>query len=507
VSGLTGRLPSPLRRPVARARLLGVLALLGYGAWIWIGVYRPFLMHEDEALYAGYARHIVLTGDLWMQDLAYVGNTLKQIPLMYWATSLSLALVGDSDLATRLPGLLATVVVVAAVFELGRLSAGRLGGLAAAVIVALSPFTVLFAPTVFLDPLAVGLGAAALLAAARGRPIPAGVLVALAAGTKLLLVSYLPLVVLTVWLAAVPRSGARRAALLVAGSFGVTFGGLLGIMAFRSAFFDLPWFLSEQYRVVGGTTLLAPGEWAARASQWAGQARHLFAGPLPTAAALAAGAVTLAALRRRHRRTDVLPALSFLFGLAYLGLLVAWRTPVYDRYLLLVVPPLALAAGVGLARLARLGQTGQGRCRRPAAAAALVLAALLVVPQAYLAATDWRGLALSSRAANGTAGYNELCRTLRESATGVEVVWHRHLSWHLAFCLQDAAIYRYYFSDPGDITQEGPRMFLALDEFDDEGIPGALAARGFSLSLVARYPTGGAPGAISLHRLDGPSGR
>src|SRR5690606_14501359 len=67
-------------------------------------------------------------------------------------------------------------------------------GLLGALLVALSPFDMLFASTAFTDPLLVALLLGAILAAAASRPGVAGVLAGLAWATKQQAILFLPLV-------------------------------------------------------------------------------------------------------------------------------------------------------------------------------------------------------------------------------------------------------------------------------------------------------------------------
>jgi hypothetical protein len=102
---------------------------------------------------------------------------------------------GATEAAARIPSLLATAFTVLLTFSLGRKLYGNGVGVLAAWLVALSPFTLLFAPTAFTDPLLVTLVIAACLAAASGRAGWAGIGMGLAIATKQQGVFFVPLVI------------------------------------------------------------------------------------------------------------------------------------------------------------------------------------------------------------------------------------------------------------------------------------------------------------------------
>lgn len=145
--------------------------------------------HHDEALYATWALQITSGADPWLAR-----TPIDKPPLFLYAVAGAMGLLGATETAARLPSLLATAFTVALTFWLGRKLYGAGTGLLAAWLVALSPFTLLFAPTAFTDPLLVALVMAACLAAAYGRAGWAGVALGLAIATKQQGVFFVPLV-------------------------------------------------------------------------------------------------------------------------------------------------------------------------------------------------------------------------------------------------------------------------------------------------------------------------
>ena len=146
--------------------------------------------HQDEALYSTWALHIA-TG----RDMLLNGFPVDKPPLFLYTLALFFKLLGPSEVVARLPGVLASTASVALVYHLARRLYGRPTALAAAALMALSPFNILFAPTALTDTLLVALVLGALCLAVEGRWTGAGVVVGLAAATKQQGLLFLPLVV------------------------------------------------------------------------------------------------------------------------------------------------------------------------------------------------------------------------------------------------------------------------------------------------------------------------
>ena len=121
--------------------------------------------HHDEALYATWALEIASGHNPWL-----VHVPIDKPPLYLYTLAGALGLLGASETAARLPSLLATIITVGLTFGLGRQLYGSTTGLLAAWLVALSPFTILFAPTALTDPLLVMLVLSACLVAVYARP-------------------------------------------------------------------------------------------------------------------------------------------------------------------------------------------------------------------------------------------------------------------------------------------------------------------------------------------------
>ena len=132
----------PLRLLVC-ATLAAILYLPALG--------RPALWEPDEGRYAEIAREMVVTHDYVTPRDNWV-RYFEKPPLVYWAEALSIKLLGANELAVRLPAALASVAEVAVTAALGEAMFGAAVGLAAAMVLGLSPLVFSFARFATLDP-------------------------------------------------------------------------------------------------------------------------------------------------------------------------------------------------------------------------------------------------------------------------------------------------------------------------------------------------------------------
>src|SRR5689334_10364039 len=144
--------------------------------------------HPDEALYASFAR-LIVSG----RDPLLSGVVVDKPPLPFYLTALSFFLLGSTEFAARLPNFYASLLSLALLFAFAR----RLYDLATAHlatwILALSPFSILFSITVFIDPLLTLLVLWGLWAVLTRQPRAAGLTFALAFATKQTALLFLPL--------------------------------------------------------------------------------------------------------------------------------------------------------------------------------------------------------------------------------------------------------------------------------------------------------------------------
>jgi hypothetical protein len=345
------------------------------------------------------------------------GFPVDKPPLFLYTLALFFRLFGPSEVVARLPGVLANTVSVALVYHLARRLYGRPTALAAAALMALSPFNILFAPTALTDPLLVALVLGALCLAVEGRWTGAGVMAGLAAATKQQGLLFLPLVV-GVGIAAtaaeaervsenslgsvIARSGATKQSLLESlrllrsarndtpkdmttalpavfqtrwRAYVLNEGPhfILGFLAavVPAILWDLarsqrPGFLQQSALSYGGLAWAAPSQWLERGQRWGDLLWYVTASP-PLNFLLVIGVPLLLLygfLWRGRDRETLLDITITSFGLLFLALHLVLDFQVWDRYLLGLVPVVLLLlarvlwrAGDGLVALAAVGTT------------------------------------------------------------------------------------------------------------------------------------------------------
>ncbi|MCL4266362.1 MAG: hypothetical protein KJ069_24365 [Anaerolineae bacterium] len=351
----------------------------------WLRVHSLFAnsFHADEALFASWARHIAS----W-KDPLLLTQTVDKPPLLFYLQALFYPVTGPVEWAARLPNFMASVWLVPLTAVLCRhlytrqnltqrrrdaengchqnlrapLRFSRINVLLPALIVACSPLAIQFSATAFTDPLLTFWLIAALVvirnpyAVNRLRitdyglpitdyrpPITSGLLFGLAVATKYQAVLFLPLVVGLGWLTGYGRAQWQRWLM-----------GLLPVLAII-LFWDMArtgsWSLwSAQIGNYGGVRLAWSWELGPRLAAWGqmwGTAVPRIL--LPVLLLLLIGlAWHTWCVDNAASRVDLLLAL-FVLGYGLLHWLTA--VPVWDRYLLPIVPIVAVLIGRGFERL------------------------------------------------------------------------------------------------------------------------------------------------------------
>ncbi len=185
-----------------------LLILLAAAAIQFHALARDVRFYPDEALFSTFARNAALDG-AWL-----LPGALDKPPLAIYADALSMHFVAASvqngvldftprlgEFAARLPGALASIVLVAVTYALAqRLYRRRWLSLWAAIFVAFSPFTAIYGASAYTDPLMLTFAALALLLMARDHWLGSGIALALAFASKQQAIFVLPLVLLIGWL-------------------------------------------------------------------------------------------------------------------------------------------------------------------------------------------------------------------------------------------------------------------------------------------------------------------
>jgi 4-amino-4-deoxy-L-arabinose transferase-like glycosyltransferase len=484
---------------------------------------------EDEALYAYWGLQVATGADPMLDD-----EPVDKPPLYPYLLALGF-LVSPSQTAgipggteapfrpaggmegwPRLPSLLASVTSVALVYALGRALYGQAAaGLLAALLLALSPFDILFASTAFTDPVMTALVLGGLLAAAKGRLGAAGVLAGLAAATKQQGLFYLPLVAAVGVLSpGQPQvQGQRRLARFWRSRgagwlwFGLGFAAMVG----GAIWWDLareqrPGFLAQSLISYGGLGPAQPRALGERAADWLALAGDFWVSPWLNALLLGLILMWLAGglvgWWARPKRIDAVLA---AFAVCYLAIHWLVGFQVWDRYLLGLVPLAAL-----LAARAVVGVGGGIRRRRwrQVYALALGLALGLALTGPVVAAT--RGELPLGGDHGAYDGIDDVAAYMRTRAEPGAVLYHYWLGYHYRFYLYSAPLRLHWYPDLADLAHDAtvyrrePR-YIAFPSWRDGGpATAALAEAGIRLEPVLETTRRDGSVSFRLYRLEGP---
>ena len=445
--------------------------------------------HSDEALYASWALAIAYGRD---RLLAWAAP--DKPPLLFYLMAVAFFILGHTEVAARLIGLMAGVVSVALMWQLGPdrpLKPVRSG--LAATAMSLSPMAILFSPTAFLDPLMVMFALASLAAVTRRRPGWAGMFLGLAAATKIQALIFLPLVLTCGIIADLSRRQDTQTktfqesqclwAVAVRFVLGLTVP-LVGVVAWDRVRGGTPFWIQQTINY-GGIRYIYAGEAMPRLMGWASFLPHFFGWPLLAVLAMGLPLLLIYDLTLAARTwAAALDLVLIAFALGYLLLHWLLAFPVWDRYIFGLVPVMCLLVG----RLAGLFVSGLAvRVRWPRAAACVAVAlvlALLVFPAVQAAQSQ-----LPVGGDHGPHdGIDDVADYLHGFPYGT-VVYDHWLGWTLRYYLWDARVYVAYFATPQALAEDvhvfgrtSPRFIVFPASESTTRIQRALAAEGAALS-------------------------
>jgi hypothetical protein len=517
----------------------------------------PFLaaypLHRDEALY-GYWARLIASG----QDPLLLTPWIDKPPLTLYLISLSFRAFGVSELSLRLPGMIAGVLLIPAVYGLAAATYDRRTGLLAALLVAASPFAILFAPTAFTDPWLALFMVVALWAAVRQRAFVAGLAVGLAIASKQQGVLVAPLVAAA--LALTPNAtpdGASPSPTSRRGRGGASAArlGVRAILGFALIFAPLTYWDSLRWHnrpsfwdrslSTYAPLMLAPlSSWGERAAAWAQQFGYLFGHPLITASvvALAAWAVALSARscltpfatcggafpspefrsgeeEARRAGGEVFDLLLGGFVAAYLILHVVVTFQPWDRYLLPLVPLVCILAARGVLDCAsRAGATKPERASLACAPHSRVMrAALALVVAVSLAFAAYLGMTGRLPVGSDHGAYAGLDRGIAFIAArpADAIIYHHSLGWHYNFYLFDAPQERRWYGTVWKLADDAAathsrEQWLLLPEWELNWLDDlrlALAGHGLALAETERVYRPDGSRSFVLYRIASSGGQ
>jgi 4-amino-4-deoxy-L-arabinose transferase-like glycosyltransferase len=398
----------------------------------------------DEALFATWARTIAV----W-RDPLLITQAVDKPPLLFYLQALFYPLQGPVEWAARLPNFMASLLLIPLVGLLvWRLYGDGGTAVLAATFITLSPYTIQFAPTAFTDPLLTALLVASLVLLVTPTPphhvTLSGLFFGLALATKYQAVLFMPLVmVLALWRNW--RNHEWRSWLL--GFLPTVFLLFLWEWA-RTGTFSL-W--SAQISNFGGLRLIWSWELWPRLVSWL-DLWQVMAG----SAVLGILFVLLLGVLWWHGRLP--DQLFILFIIAYMAFHWFLAIPIWDRYLLPLVPLVAILVGRGVRCI---------ECRLPfnlqSPVSSLLLFALLISPA--LSARNGRyAIGGQPIADSGTA---QIAQILLDAPYGT-VLYDHWYSWQWRYHFFDKGVFVNWFPSPEALTedllafgQDGTRYLVA----------------------------------------------
>ncbi len=468
----------------------------------WLGAALRFrglfanTFHADEALFATWARLIAV----W-RDPLLLTQAVDKPPLFFYLQAFFYPLFGPVEWAARLPAFIASLLLIPLTAQLARrLTGDRLAGLLAAAIMAVAPLAVQFSATAFGDPLLTVWLVAALYAAAepgrtgtrRAGPLWAGLLFGLALATKYQALLFAPLLLGVAWLAGWRRIDWARGVAEMAAV-------LLILVAWQLARPQAGGVISLQWANIGGIRVAHSWELWPRLLA-TGRLWQLSLGWPLVVAGLAAAAPGLwwASRTGRLRPAD---GILLLFVLGYALLHWLWAVPVWDRYLLPLLPLLAVLLGRSISILAALG------ARRPPLRHALAAVMLiLIVAHASTAAAARNGRFPIGGGPAADGGAATVARLLEDAPYGT-VLYDHWYSWHWRYHLFDGRVFVSWFphadallADLAAFGGSGPARYVVLPNSEAaRPVMRQLLGSGYDLQAVNLDETA----SMILYRIDG----
>ena len=307
--------------------ILAIL-LLGAGIRIHQGA-ADVRFHADEALYSTYARNAAVHG-YWM-----LNGPVDKPPLSIYANALSMHLFAArstdvidiplraGEVAAKIPNIFAGMILIALIYALAKRLYSTQTATLAALITAVSPYAIAFSASVFTDMLMLTLMIAALLTASHGKPVWTGGLIALSIWTKPQGILFLPLT----W-AYLKHGKSRFITMLIIGA------GMLWLwdtIRPETSF----WTLGAAH-INPGRLFSSPDEWLPRLSEWLRHSQKLLGWQVINWSSITLGIITAIKKRRDY--------LLLLMASGYFAFHWFNAYPTFDRYMLPLVPLLAILA-------------------------------------------------------------------------------------------------------------------------------------------------------------------
>ena len=457
--------------------------------------------HADEALFSSWARSIAV----W-RDPLLANQLVDKPPFLFYLQASLYPLFGAVEWASRLPNLIASILIVPliAVFA-WRLYRDPVTALLAALVVALSPALIAYSATAFTDPLLASLIILALILVTKpSRPVLSGLAFGLALSTKYQALLFLPLIFGLIWL---QTGGMRPWRRWLAGFL----PALLGLVFWEIARAGTTVIWSNQINNFGGLRLIYSWELLPRLSAWLDQ-WQIVIGPtyllilffFTIIVILLNGLISPS----KRKLVDLLLAL-YLVAYAAFHWLVA--VPVWDRYMLPVLPlaALLLARAISIVinwlirpwRHSRLDMQKNSSQLFSLIMSFIILLALFGPAAGQARSGTWA----SGGSPTADQGAWQIANYLADEPYGT-VLYDHWYSWHWRYHFFDKAVYVSWFAHPSALAEDlrafgrnaGSRYVVLPDAPTSQPVRRAVSDAGFMLE--EEFRTDYQPGLI-LYRL------
>lgn len=422
--------------------------------------------HSDEALFASMARHAAANGE-WMFPAE-----LDKPPLAVYLQAFSMMLTGvqvngngvldqayrQGELAARLPALFAGILQIALAGALARRLFEKASvGLVAAFLMALSPLAIGFSASAFTDMPMLTFAMAGLYACACGRWGWAGLWMALSFAAKPQGAVFIPLALL------IGVSSTRitlRQVIALCLPVVIAFV-LITLWDAARGLPDSLWSLALAHNTPGAVDDLSFG---ARVLSALSYLPSLFGAPTVIFIILIPLSIAVPIIGgRRDRIISLCLSLAF-FVLIVLFVQAALQIPLYDRYMLIIFPPLVLlSAYAGLWGLGWL-ELVLSKAEARVAAAVMVLAMLV---SANEASSFKLGYADLNTSFPNNSGIEAVADYLNDQHVAA-VVYDHWMNWLLGYYMGEwSDKRRVYYPDPESLVRDA----VALQECETRYFP------------------------------------
>ncbi|MFO7664281.1 MAG: glycosyltransferase family 39 protein [Chloroflexota bacterium] len=421
-----------------------LLAVCWLGALLRFRALFASSFHADEALFAGWARHIAV----W-RDPLLLTQPVDKPPLLFYLQAFFYPLFGPVEWAARMPSLIASLLLIPLTGMLvWRLFRDAKAAVVAALIIAGAPLSIQFSATAFSDPLLTFWLIFALSLAVRPvqrqpheyaiYPFLTGLAIGLAFATKYQALLFLPLMLAMAYLSRWRGRDWQRGVVGLAVAL-LPFG--LWMVA-RSESGGL---ISRQWANIGGLRMAWSWELWPRLVDQVGLWQVGLGWPI-----LISGLILMAffIVGFRHQMTTftIADRMLGLFILGYGLLHWLWSVPIWDRYLLPLLPLVAVLLGRAVSGLiGYIGRSDTIPSWRPMSRGILgVLLAIFIISHLPVAAAARVGSYPIGGRADADGGAAQVAQLLADAPYGT-VLYDHWYSWHWRYHLFDKRVYVSWF--------------------------------------------------------------